>query len=124
MNNIQKRFILFLVGCIGFRLFITYLAKISNKQFLRYMGYVSVLIGIGFLAIYFAGLRKTGHETFGDKIWWNNLRPVHGILYLLFAYNAIIGNRNAWVFLAVDIVLGLISFLWFHKWNGDFNRLL
>ena len=26
-------------------------------------------------------LRKTGLEVFGDKIWWNNLRPIHGILY-------------------------------------------
>ena len=29
--------------------------------------------------------RKTGKEVFGSKIWWNDLRPVHASLYILFA---------------------------------------
>ena len=124
MNNIQKRFLLFLIGCIGLRTSIAYVAKIASKTVLMYMGYISIIIGIGFLFIYFTGSRKTGGETFGDKIWWNDLRPIHGLLYLLFAYNAIIGNREAWMFLAVDVLIGLISFLWFHSSNGDFKKLV
>jgi hypothetical protein len=123
MNNIQKRFLLFLIGCIGLRSLIAYIAKTASKTVLMYMGYISIIIGLGFLTIYFTGSRKTGAETFGDKIWWNDLRPVHGALYLLFAYNAIIGNRDAWIFLAVDVIIGLVSFLWFHGSNGDFKKL-
>lgn len=123
MNTIQKRFILFLFGCIGTRSFLVYLAKTTNKTFLMYLGYLSLLPAIGFFYLYFTGSRKTGAEVFGDKIWWNNLRPIHGILYLLFAYNAIIGNLTAWIYLLVDVLLGLASFLLFHYYNGNFSKL-
>jgi hypothetical protein len=124
MNTIQKRFLLFLVGCIGTRSLFVYLAKIANTTYLKYMGYLALLPAIGFFYIYFTGSRQTGAEVFGSKIWWNDLRPVHGLLYFLFAYNAIIGNLNAWIYLLVDVIFGLISFLSFHYYNGDFYKLL
>ena len=74
--------------------------------------------------IFLTGSRETGAEVFGEKIWWNNLRPLHSLLYFLFAYNAIIGNRNAWIYLLIDVVIGLISFLIFHYKNGDFSKLI
>jgi len=123
MNTIQKRFLLFLFGCIGTRTLFTYLAYIANKTYLRYMGYLSILPAIGFFYVFFTGSRKTGGEVFGDKIWWNNLRPLHGSLYFLFAYNAIRGNPYAWMYLLVDVVIGLVSFLWFHYTNGNFKKL-
>ncbi len=115
MNNIQKRFLLFLIGCIGSRSLLVYLAKTSSNTFLRYMGLIALVPAIGFFYIYLTGSRKTGPEVFGDQIWWNNLRPIHGTLYFLFAYNAIIGNRNAWIYLLVDVLIGLVSFLQFHS---------
>lgn len=123
MNNIQKRFILFLVGCIGTRSLLVYLAKTTNKTFLMFFGYLALLPAIGFFYLYFTGSRKTGAEVFGDKIWWNNLRPIHALLYSLFAYNAIIGNTNAWIYLLVDVLFGLTSFLIFHYYNGDFKKI-
>jgi hypothetical protein len=89
-----------------------------------FMGYLALLPAVGFFYLYFSGTRKTGAEVFGDKIWWNNLRPIHGLLYLLFAYNAIIGNKNAWIYLLVDVLFGLTSFFIFHFYNGDFIKLL
>ena len=124
MNNIQKRFLLFLIGCIGTRTLFVYLAKNANKTYLQYMGYVSLLPAIGFFYIFLTGSRKTGQEVFGDKIWWNNLRPVHGFMYLLFAYNAIKGNPFSWVYLLVDLNIGLVSFLIFHYYNNDFKHLI
>jgi len=123
MNNIQKRFLLFLIGCIGTRTLFVYLAKNANKTYLQYMGYLSLLPAIGFFYIFLTGSRKTGQEVFGDKIWWNNLRPLHGLLYLLFAYNAIIGSNSAWIYLLVDVIIGLISFLSFHYYKNDFKYL-
>ena len=123
MNTIQKRFLLFLFGCIGTRTLLVYLAYIANKTYLRYMGYLSVLPAIGFFYLFLTGSRKTGGEVFGDKIWWNNLRPIHGILYLLFAYNAIDGNPYAWIYLLVDVVIGLANFLFFHYKNNNFKKL-
>jgi hypothetical protein len=121
MNNIQKRFALFLVGCIGARTLLAYTAKIASPTSLMFLGYLALIPAVGFIYLYASGTRKTGPEVFGDKIWWNHLRPIHGLLYFLFAYGAIMGNRGAWRFLALDVVVGLISFLWFHYMSGNFN---
>ena len=123
MNTIQKRFLLFLVGCIGTRSLFVYLAKTINSTYLKYMGYMAILPALGFFYIFFTGSRPTGGEVFGDKIWWNNLRPVHGLLYALFAYNAIRGNTYSWIYLLIDVLLGLISFLTFHYYNNSFSQL-
>ena len=124
MNSIQKRFLLFLFGCIGVRSLFVIIAKNSNAEYLKYMGYLALLPAIGFIYIYLTGSRKTGGETFGEKIWWNDLRPIHSLVYFLFAYNAIIGNKNAWLYLLFDVIFGLTSFLIFHFQNGDFSKLM
>jgi hypothetical protein len=123
MNTTQKRFLLFLFGCIGTRTLFVYLAKNANKPYLQYMGYLSLLPAIGFFYLFLTGSRKTGAEVFGNKIWWTNLRPIHGLMYFLFSYNAINGNQNAWIYLLVDVIIGLISFLGFHYYNNDFTKL-
>jgi len=123
MNTIQKRLLLFLVGCIGTRSLFVYLAKNASETILMYMGYLALLPAIGFLYIYISGARKTGAEVFGEKIWWNNLRPIHSALYFTFAYNAINGNKMAWVYLLIDVSIGLISFLSHHFYNGDFKKV-
>ena len=124
MNSFQKRFLLFLIGCIGMRSIFVIVAKNSNAEYLKYMGYLALIPAIGFIYIYLTGSRKTGGETFGEKIWWNDLRPIHSLVYFLFAYNAIIGNKNAWLYLLFDVVFGLTSFLIFHYQNGDFSKLM
>ena len=124
MNDIQKRFLLFLIGCIGTRSLFVLIAKNASAKYLPLLGYLALLPAIGFLYIYFTGSRKTGVEVFGEKIWWNDLRPLHSFIYFLFAYNAIIGNNNAWIYLLVDVIIGLISFLIFHFKNGDFKKLI
>ena len=116
--------LLFLIGCIGVRSLFVVIAKYINTTYLKYLGYLALLPAIGFIYIYLTGSRKIGGETFGEKIWWNNLRPVHAILYLLFAYNAIRGNKQAWIYLFVDVLIGLISFSIHHYVNGDFSKLL
>ena len=124
MNTIQKRFLLFLFGCIGTRTLFVFLAKNANKTYLQYMGYLSILLAIGFFYLFFTDSRKTGPEVFGDKIWWNNLRPIHGLMYSLFAYHAINGNPFAWIYLLIDVIIGLASFLIFHYYSNSFNKLL
>ena len=118
MNRIQQRMLLFLIGCIGTRSLFVIIAKYINIKYLKYLGYLALLPAIGFMFIYLTGSRTTGAETFGEKIWWNNLRPIHSILYFLFAYNAIIGNKQAWIYLMADVLFGLISFLIHHYVNG------
>ena len=103
MNTIQRRFTLFLFGCIFVRVLITILAKQIDPSYLPYMGFIALFPAFGFLFIFLTGSRKTGLEVGGDKIWWNYLRPLHSLLYFLFAYNAILKNPNSWQFLAIDV---------------------
>ena len=121
MDTLHKRFLLFLIGCIGTRSLLVYIAKNISNDSLKYMGYLLLLPAFGFLYIYFSGTRKTGPEVFGEKIWWNDLRPIHGLLYLLFSYNAITGNKNAWIYLFIDVLLGITSFLIHHFLSASSN---
>jgi hypothetical protein len=124
MNQLRQRFLMFLIGCIGLRSLFVVIAKYINVNYLKYLGYLALLPAFGFIYIYLTGSRKIGAETFGQKIWWNDLRPLHSILYFLFAYNAIIGNKQSWIYLLVDVLFGLISFLIHHYVNGDFVKLM
>jgi hypothetical protein len=122
MNTLQKRFLLFLFGCIGTRFLFVYIAKTVNTTYLPYLGYLAILPAVGFLYIFITKSRETGSEVFGEKIWWNNLRPLHSIFYGLFAYNAIQRNTHAWVYLFADVLFGLVSFFVHHYQVGSFSK--
>jgi hypothetical protein len=120
MNDIQKRVLLFLFGCIGLRSYLVYLAKTLSDNYLQIMGFISLIPAIGFMYIFLTGSRQTGAEVFGDKIWWNNLRPVHSFLYFCFAYFAINKvNTIAWKFLLADVILGFTAFSIHHYKAGS-----
>lgn len=123
LNTIQKRFLLFLIGCIGVRTMFVYVAKTAQPKILQLLGLIALLPAFGFFYIFLSGSRKTGGEVFGNKIWWNSLRPIHGLLYALFAYFAITKNKNAWQFLAVDVIIGLIAFIFYHTFNNNLSIL-
>ena len=87
------------------------------------MGYIAILPAIGFIIIYLTKSRTTGAEVFGGKIWWNDLRPIHSLLYGLFAYNAINQKKSSWIYLLVDVIIGLLSFV-IHHYNANSVSLL
>lgn len=123
MNNIQKRLLFFLIGCIGMRTAFVIIAKKISLDYLPFLGYLAILPALGFTYIFITGSRTTGPEVMGEKIWWNNLRPIHAILYATFSYLAINKNANAWAVLALDVLIGLIGFLVHHYSAGSFSRL-
>ena len=119
MNVEQKSMTLFLLGCIPIRLLFAYLSYLSyfsynNTTYMNIIGIASLMISIGFISIFAFGLRKTGQETFGKPIWWNNLRPVHGFLYMLAAYCAFYSKENVWKILLLDVMIGLVAFSMHH----------
>ena len=113
---IKKRFFLFSFCILVRSLFVIIVNKI-DKKYLPYLGLLALLPAFGFLIIYFGGYRKTGRETFGQKIWWNNLRPIHAMLYLIFAYLAINRSNDSYKPLLIDVIIGLSAFLYYHKNN-------
>jgi hypothetical protein len=124
MNTIQKRFLAFLLLCIPVRIGFVFIAKKVDKKYLPYLGYLAILPAIGFAYIYIFGKRKTGGETFGQKIWWNNLRPIHSILYFIFTYLALKKSNIAYIPLLLDVIIGLISFIIYHYNTGSFGKLI
>ena len=124
MNDIQKRFIMFIFGCIVVRILLVLLAKNVSPKYLRILGFLSLIPAIGFITIYLGELRKTGGEVIGNKIWWNELRPVHAVLYILFAIYAIKKKDYSWIVLLLDVCIGLIAFLMYHCQSGNFSKLL
>lgn len=113
MNDYYKRLLLFLGGCIPTRIFLMMFAK-NNIDLLQTIGLFTLIPAIGFLYIYTNNKRQIGPETFGDKIWWNKLRPIHSFFYFMFSVFALNKNQNAWIFLLFDVLLGLLSFSYFH----------
>lgn len=131
LTAIQKRFAMFLGGCIPVRLLAAWLAYYlarNNLIGLCWLAGLAVLPVIGWLVILVFGLRKTGGETQGSPIWWNFMRPIHMLLYATFIGLVFSNNdeyqRKAWIVLLLDVVIGLIAFLWHHYSQGNFKKLL
>ena len=124
ISPIQKRFLLFLFLCIPGRLALTFLAKYIPLKYLPLMGIVYAIIGLSFLYLNIFNKRLTGTETGGNVIWWNDLRPVHGFLALIFAILAISKVRDAWIVLLVDTIFGLVSFLAYHSITKNIYKLI
>ena len=123
MKDITKRFLLFLFGCMGFRLFLTITAKNIEIDYLPDIGYITLIFAIGMAYFYISETRKTGVEVFGDKIWWDKLRPVHILFYLMFSFSAFNKNPDSWYYLLVDTIYGLSMFIYFHYSNNNFSKI-
>lgn len=107
---------LFLIGCVGTRIAIFLLAKYIGEKMnwaLPYLGAIALIPAIGFISIFLGNLRKNGTEA-GGRIWWNNMRPIHGVLYLLFALFAIKKKSFSWRVLLIDVLIGLVA--WFRHY--------
>jgi hypothetical protein len=119
LSDFHKRILAFLIGCIGTRAAFAYAAKVVAPTTLQILGALALIPVIGWFYIIFIGERNTGPEVLGGRIWWKNLRIIHMLLYLLFAVLALMKRDDAWIVLAVDVMLGLIFFLAHHllNWN-------
>lgn len=132
LTKIQKRFVMFLGGCIPVRLFACwlayYLARRNTTTGLKVLVALASLPLLGWAIIITFGLRKSGPETQGSAIWWNFMRPIHMILYAIFIYLAFSNKeenqKRAWLPLLVDACLGLVAFFWYHGTQGNFNKLI
>lgn len=121
--TVEQRLAMFLVGCMGSRVLLVYLAATVPPAGLKVMAALAAVVAVGFTAIYFGGLRPTGPETGGHPIWWNSLRPVHALLYAAFAYFAWFGHRRlAWSTLLLDVSIGLAGFMYHHSTAGGQSR--
>jgi hypothetical protein len=112
-----------MIGCLGARSALVYATKIINPDYLPYIGIIILFGAIRFIYLFFTN--PTGPQFLGKDIWWNNVRPLHFVFYLLFAVSAIMKKSYAWIFLLLDVILALVSFLVYHfVINNDFKALV
>ena len=95
---------------MGTRSGLVYVAKTNPAQ-LPVLGRLAIFPAIGFMLIYIFKLRQTGPEVSGELIWWDELRPLHALLWGTFAYLALKSNLNAWKVLMTDTMVGFFSFV-------------
>ena len=122
MNTLQKRFLAFLLLCIPVRIAFVFIVKSSDKKYLPYLGYIGLIIGLGFMYNFIFTKKRGG--TFNQIAWWNDLRPIHSIFYLIFASLALSRNTKAYVPLLYDVIVGFISFISHHYIEGSFGKLI
>lgn len=109
------RIAIFVMVCMVLRILLVYTAYAIDKHYLPYMGYGAAIIAVGFATIYVFKLQRAGNVGgFGGQVWWDHLRPIHAMLYLVFAMLAIAQHESAYVPLLIDISVGVLSF--FHHY--------
>lgn len=119
-SNRLKRILLFIFGCIAVRLSLVWAAANVRDEWLLYMGIAALAVAVGFIIIHQYGLRQTGPEVFGESIWWDNMRPIHALMYATFFILAVTGRRSpAWKVLLLDAILGFVAFAKFHLHNAE-----
>ena len=93
--------------CLVVRALFAYLV---SKQ--PMLGTLAWIPAIGFAWIFLLGLRRGSVTETGPgcRVWWNALRPLHAVLYLLTALLATSKTRSkAYVPLAYDALIGVIA---------------
>jgi hypothetical protein len=85
------------------------------------MGVVTLIMGLSFFSIYFdiAGADSANKQLQGwmdqdPKVWWNNLRPLHGSFYILFSLLVFLNKKHSYVVLSLDVTIGLIAWILHH----------
>jgi hypothetical protein len=97
------------------RALFAYMAYHAKPRHLRWLAVIALLPAMGFAYLYMTDQRSTGMETFGARIWWKKLRIVHSLLYFWFVLDALTNKPDAYIPLAIDVLLGLVAFTVVHS---------
>lgn len=112
MNQLDKIQFLFLI-CIISRLIISFISfKFqNNKNVMIFLSVIYFILGTGLIYNFLVKTRKVG--AFNNKVWWDNLRPIHSFLFLSFSYLAIYHQEHSWKPLFLDSIIVSIYYLYY-----------
>ena len=107
MLSEKSRKLLFTGVCIPIRLLIPLLLTKIPMKYRKYIGLLFLIPVIGWIKLTFY---PRSHGAFGPIVWWRPFRIWHILLYLAFVGFNWLEYPNAYLFLILDAVLGLIFF--------------
>ncbi len=105
----------FLLFCIPLRILLAYAATHLPEKYLPAFGLLLIIMGLGFMYLYFTGSRMNAPEAGPSGTWWANLRPIYGALFIVAGIYAIRGSRLAWIPLLMDVLFGIASSIGHYK---------
>ena len=92
------------------RISIAYAAYLSYNSVWRYtLVTFFFAASVGFTYLYITKQRKRG--AFGQKIWWDFLRPIHAILLFISGVLLSLKVKETYLILLADALIGLVEYL-------------
>ena len=127
MKISNSRILAFLGGCILVRIIFAVVAfyfgqKNHSNWVLQSLGIIAIIIGISFFLIHYNILGKEEadkqllrwHDN-DSKMWWDDFRPIHGFLYILFGILALCKVELSYIILVIDVTIGLTAWVIHHE---------
>lgn len=115
MNKISLYFGL----CVVIRLLLAYGVYLNYNNNVRLLFALFYLLsGAGLFYNYITKHRKTG--AFSQNIWWDFLRPLHGIIFIFSSVLLYYKYKNTYVLLLIDTIIGIYFFM---KYRMKINYL-
>jgi len=106
--------------CIAARLAVAWLVHRVDDRALPYLSAAIAAAGLGMLLQYNRRMVALESTAAGGAVWWNELRPLHGSMWLAAGLAGYVGNRRAWPVLLADLGVGVAAWSAFKgaRWLG------
>ena len=109
----MKKISLYFSLCIFIRLLLCYAVyKYYDSKFNIILIVIYTIFSIGFTYQYITKYRKKG--AFSQNIWWDFLRPIHVVIYLIVVYNLIYKYKDTYKLLLLDTFIGILFHIYFN----------
>ncbi len=106
----MNKIILYFSICILVRLLLTYGVYLSYNTNYRLLFVIFYIISaIGLLYHFVTKNRKMG--AFSQDIWWDFLRPVHAVIFLISAFLLYNKYQYTYILLLIDTCIGIFFFM-------------
>ena len=106
-NKMNSSLSFYYMICILVRVFIAYLAFLSYNSNLRYI-LVAFLFTVSIVLTYLYITKRRKIGAFGQKIWWDFLRPIHAILFFISGVLLSTKVKETYIILLISAFIGII----------------
>ena len=115
----KKSTLFFWLLCIPLRVLLSVVACLyPTSTLVNVLAWIMLLVGLNMIRLWLFDLRLSAPEGRGNT-WWNSIRPIFAILYILFAMYTFKGYVGAYRFLVADVIIGVAIWFIFHGCRKD-----